>query len=127
MIKLLLSLQDPELDNDELQEETQEVLAALEDLELVEEANLVEEAAPEGSKALGGFLLGVLGAEVSSENVKKLFAFLADRLGDKQLKLNLETPDGRKLNLEAQSREEMDYLFDKAKDWANMSGEASEG
>lgn len=96
MLKLLLTLQDPDLDNDELQEETQDLLEMLEDLELVEEANLVKEVAPEGSKALGGFLLGVLGAEVSAENAKKLLEFLCDRLGDKQLKLNLETPDGRK-------------------------------
>lgn len=106
-IKLTIALNEPNLDAEEIEQQTRNLLREVKDLDEVEQASLVGVAeTPEGSKAFGGFLLGVLQAEVSVANLKKLLGFLGDRLGSKPIKLALKTPDGREINLEASSREE---------------------
>ncbi|MBN8563417.1 MAG: hypothetical protein J0L70_23045 [Leptolyngbya sp. UWPOB_LEPTO1] len=69
---------------------------------------------PNRSKSLGGFLVGLLTVEVSSANAKKLLQFLGDRFGNKPLKLKLETAKGQKLEIEASSREEFEYIMQQA-------------
>jgi hypothetical protein len=73
--------------------------------------------APKGAKALGGFLLGMLQAEVSVANIKALFGFLGDRIGAKPIKMNIKAPDGRELNIEASSQAEFDYAYQKAQEF----------
>jgi hypothetical protein len=59
--EITIAIQDADLDNDELQEETQKLREQLEESEIVESADLVAvNQAPAGSKAFGGFLLGLL-------------------------------------------------------------------
>ncbi|NES86365.1 MAG: sugar ABC transporter permease [Moorea sp. SIO2B7] len=127
-IKMIITLQDSELYEHELHEDTQALVNNPMFKEFTEDTAslMTSEQAPEGAKAFGGFLLGMLGAEVSRENLGKVFKFLGDRLGDEQLKMQIETPDGRKLNLEANSKAEFDFLYEKAKDWANTSTEVKE-
>ncbi|KAM3113607.1 hypothetical protein [Phormidesmis sp. 146-33] len=62
---------------------------------------------PDGSRAIGAFLWGLLQAEVSVESVKTLFGFLGDRLGDKPIKGKAKFPDGREFEFEASSRAEL--------------------
>ncbi|MGV0026633.1 hypothetical protein [Phormidesmis priestleyi] len=62
---------------------------------------------PEGSRAIGAFLWGLLQAEVSKESVKTLFGFLGDRLGDKPIKGKAKFSDGREFEFEASSRAEL--------------------
>jgi hypothetical protein len=117
--KITIAIQDADLDNDELQEETQNLREQLEESEIVESVDLVAvNKAPAGSKAFGGFILGLLNAEVNAANLKKLIGFLGDRLGNKQIELALKTPDGREINLKASSREEFEFAFQKAQEWA---------
>lgn len=125
--KIIIAIQDADLDNDELQEETQNLREQLEESEIVESADLVAvNQAPEGSKAFGGFILGLLSAEVSPANIKKLMGFLGDRLGNKQIELALKTPDGREINLKASSREEFEFVYQKAQEWAKGNSTTEE-
>jgi hypothetical protein len=117
-IQVTISLQEAGLDDEELQAEVENLLPQIREVDGVEDANLVPvEEAPPGSKALGGFLWGLLLAEVSPANIKALFGFLGDRLGGQPIKLNLKAPDGRELNIEASSQAEFDYAYQKAQEF----------
>lgn len=105
-IKLKLALNDPNLNPEQLEELTINLLREIKELE-VERAELVAvEDIPEGSKAFGGFLLGMLQAEVSIANVKQVFGFLGDRLGNKPIELEVEA-NGKKLKVKASSQQEL--------------------
>lgn len=107
-IKLTISLADPELDEEELDELTRHVLRDIKDL--VEDASMAEDEETLESVHRGGLattLLGVLNAEVSIANLKKFLGFLGDRLGNKPIKISGKKPDGTEFSLEASSREEL--------------------
>ncbi len=74
------------------------------------------EKVPEGSKALGGFLLGMLQAEVSLANVKNLLGFVGDRLSGKPIEMEVEA-NGRKLKVKASSKQELLVAIQAAKDF----------
>ncbi|MEH1928413.1 hypothetical protein [Nostoc sp.] len=112
-VKLTITLSNPSLDADEQERETRNLLREIRDLD-VESAELVGVAeTPLGSKAFGGFLLGVLQAEVSIANFKKLLGFLGDRLGGKSIELEVEA-NGKKLKVKASSREELTAAIEQA-------------
>ncbi|BDI16733.1 hypothetical protein ANSO36C_25350 [Nostoc cf. commune SO-36] len=112
-VKLTIALSNPDLDADEQERETRNLLREIKDLD-IESAELVAvREIPEGSKALGGFLLGVLQAEVSIANFKKLLGFLGDRLGNKTIELEVEA-NGKKLKVKASSQEELTVALEAA-------------
>jgi hypothetical protein len=105
-VKLTIALDNPDLDAGEQEEETRNLLREIRELD-VESAELVAVTeTPEGSKALGGFLLGVLQAEVSFANFKKVLGFVGDRLGNKTIELEVEA-NGKKLKVKASSQQEL--------------------
>jgi hypothetical protein len=117
-VQITISLQDPSLDDDELQAEVENLLPQIKEVDGVENVDLVPVVeAPKGSKALGGFLLGMLKAEVSIASLKALFGFLSDRIGAKPIKISVKAPDGRELNVEASSQAEFDYAYQKAQEF----------
>jgi hypothetical protein len=121
IMKITVVIQDKELDDVNLQEFTESLCQQITEADGVEQANLVAvEKPPEGSRALGGFLLGMLTVEVNHTNIKSLFRFLWDRLGGKTIKMSIETPDGRKLNVEASSQEEFEFAVQQAKKFIDM-------
>ncbi|MDF5740113.1 MULTISPECIES: hypothetical protein [unclassified Nostoc] len=112
-VKLTIALSNPDLDAEEQERETRNLLREIKDLD-VESAELVAVTeTPLGSKAFGGFLLGVLQAEVSIANFKKLLGFLGDRLGGKSIELEVEA-NGKKLKVKASSREELTAAIEQA-------------
>ncbi len=114
-ITLTIAFTDPDLDSEELETQAQNLLLQLKDLDEVETADRVlDPHPPAGNKAIGGILVGLLTAEVSGANFKKLCSFLGDRLGNKPIKLKVKAPDGRELELEASSQQEFDYAYEKA-------------
>jgi len=60
--------------------------------------------------------VGVLAAEVSAANAKKVLGFLGDRLGNKPISLKAEK-NGKKLEVTANSREELEFLIQKANEF----------
>jgi hypothetical protein len=83
------------------------LLNQMKDLEEIETVNQVlDPNPPEGNKTLGGFLVGLLTAEVNPGNAKKLFEFLSHRLSGKPIELEVEA-NGRKLKVKANSQADM--------------------
>ena len=117
-VTLTIAFNDPELDSEELEAQAQNLLAQMRDLDEIETVDRVlDPNPPEGNKAIGGMLVGLLMAEVSVANFKKLGGFLGDRLGNKPIKLKVKAPDGRELELEASSPQEFDHAYAKAQDF----------
>ncbi|OCQ98218.1 sugar ABC transporter permease [Nostoc sp. MBR 210] len=127
-VQVTVSLTELGLDDEELQAQVQNLLPQLREVDGVEDADLVAVTdVPEGSKALGGFLLGFLNAEVNPKNLKALFGFLGDRFGNKPIKILVKAPDGREINIEASSREEFDFAYQKAQEFLNNSSNSNNG
>lgn len=106
-VKLTIALNDPDLDPEELDKQTRNLLREMNDLDEVERVDrVVVEEIPEGAKAFGGILWGLLQAEVSVANIKRVLEFLGDRLGGKPIELEVEA-NGRKLKVSASSKEEL--------------------
>lgn len=106
-ITLHVVFNDPDFDAEEREGEAQKLLNELKQLDEVEEVGRVlDPHPPEGNKALGGFLVGMLMAEVNPANIKKLFGFLRDRLSGKMIELHVEA-NGKKLVVKVSSQAEL--------------------
>jgi hypothetical protein len=117
-IQVTISLSDFGLDDEDLQSEVENLRSQIIEVDGVEDASLVAvETAPPGSKALGGFLIGLLMAEVNPANIKALFGFLSERLGGKPIEMTLKAVDGRELSIKASSKAEFDYAYEKAQEF----------
>jgi hypothetical protein len=116
-LKLTIEFNDPELDPEKRDEQAQFLIAELRDLDEIETVDrILDPSPPAGNKAVGGFLVGLLMAEVNTDNAKKLFGYLRDRLGGKSIEFTVEV-NGKKLTAKANSREELDYAIAKANDF----------
>ena len=116
-IKFTIAFNDPDLDSEELDEQAQRLLSELKQVDEVDEVNRVlDPNPPEGNKSMGGFVVGLLMAEVTAANAKKLLGFLGDRLGGKPIELTLEG-NGKKLSVKANSREELEFAIKAAQDF----------
>ncbi|MBD2778057.1 hypothetical protein [Iningainema tapete] len=119
-VKLTITFINPDLDDEEKDEEVQKLQAQMKELAEVEEVNRVSDPnPPTRSKGFVSFLTGLLMAEVSPANIKKLFGFLSERLGNKPIKIAVKAPDGREITVEASSKEEFDFAMQKALDFLN--------
>jgi hypothetical protein len=106
-IKLTIAFNDPELDSDELEEQAQNLLAQMRDLDEIEIVDRVlDPNPPEGNKAVGAILVGLLTAQVNKENVQKIMGFLFERIGPKPIELEVEA-NGKKLKVKASSQTEL--------------------
>lgn len=113
-VKLTIAFNDPDLDAEEKDEQVQKLLTQMKELDEVEAVNRVlDPNPPEGNKALGGILVGLLTAEVSPANIKALFGFLGDRLGNKPIELEVEA-NGKKLKVKASSQAELEAAIEAA-------------
>jgi hypothetical protein len=116
-IKFTITFNDPDLDAEEKDEQSQRLIAELKQIDEVDAVGRVlDPNPPEGNKALGGFLAGLLMAEVNVANAKKLMGFLGDRLGGKPIELAVEA-NGKKLTVKAHSREELEAAIKAAQDF----------
>lgn len=116
-LKLTVNFNDPDLSPEERDEQVQRLLKELKDMDEVETANRVlDPNPPEGNKALGGFIVGLLAAEVNVANAKSALGFLKDRLSGKPIELEVEA-NGRKLKVSAHSREELEAAVKAAQDF----------
>lgn len=118
-VKMTISFADPELDDEEKEENAQQLFRELRDIEEVDSVKRVlDPNPPEGNKAFGATLMGLLTAEVSIENCKKLLGFLGDRLGGKPIELEVEA-NGKKLKVSAHSRQELESAIKVAQDFVS--------
>ncbi|HEY9803597.1 MAG TPA: hypothetical protein V6D25_24850 [Leptolyngbyaceae cyanobacterium] len=116
-VKLIIHFNDPDSEPEEQDDLVKWLIAELEYMDEVESVNRVfDPNPPEGNKSLGGFLVGLLMAEVNTANAKKLMGFLGDRLGGKPIELSVEA-NGKKLTVKAHSREELEAAIKAAQDF----------
>lgn len=105
-VKFTITLSNLDLDAEEQERETQNLLRDIKDLD-VESAGFVEVTEiPEGARSVGGFLVGALQAEVTISNCYKLLAWLGDRLRNKTIELEIEV-NGKKVILKVNSQQEL--------------------
>lgn len=116
-IALTITFTDPDLTAEERDEEAVRLLQELSDRADIESVDRVRDPnPPEGNKSIGGFLVGMLTAEATMENAKKLLGFLGDRLSNKPISFEVEG-NGKKLKVTANSREELELAIQKAKEF----------
>ena len=116
-IKFTIAFNDPNLDSEERDGQAQRLMAELKQMDEVDAVNRVlDPNPPEGNKAIGGILVGLLTAQVSVANAQKLMGFLGDRLGGKPIELAVEA-NGKKLSVKAHSREELEAAIRAAQDF----------
>jgi hypothetical protein len=107
-VKLTITFTDPDLDAEEKDEEVQKLLAQMKDLDEVEAVDrVVNSNAPEGSKSVTGWVVAQLISFVKPENVKQVWGFLSDRLGNKTIEVEAEA-NGKKIKIKASSRQELE-------------------
>lgn len=107
-VKLTFGVNDPELNDEERQEIAQKLLRQLKQLDEVEKAYRAEDSnLEEGSRSVLATLVGVLTAEVSVENVKKVLGFIGDRLGNKSIIIKVKVGE-QEVEIEAKSRKELE-------------------
>ncbi|OUL23731.1 hypothetical protein [Nostoc sp. 106C] len=106
-IQITLDLRDPDLDDEALEKLTQSLRRDMLDLDEVKDVKrILDPNPPQGNKALGAVLVGLLTAEVNAKNIKTMFGFLSDRLGGKQITMEVEA-NGKKLKVTASSQQEL--------------------
>lgn len=116
-IVLTITFTDPDLTAEERDDEAVRLLEELNDRSYIESVDRVRDPnPPEGNKSIGGFLVGMLMAEATMENAKKLFGFLGDRLGNKPISFEVEG-NGKRLSVTANSREELELAIQKAREF----------
>ncbi|MBW4466538.1 MAG: hypothetical protein KME07_14030 [Pegethrix bostrychoides GSE-TBD4-15B] len=120
-VELTVAFNDPNLDLKEREAQTLNLWAELQDRDEVEALGRVPDPNPPAGYKGGSFLMGLLTAEVSLANFRKLLGFLAERLGNKPIKLKVKAPDGRELELEASSQDEFNFAYQKAQDFLKGS------
>lgn len=116
-VRLTIAFEDPDLDPEERDDQAQKLMAELKQMDEVDTVDRVlDPNPPQGNKALGGFLAGLLMTEVNAANAKNLMGYLGDRLGGKPIELSVEA-NGKKLTVTAHSREELEAAIKAAQDF----------
>lgn len=115
-IKFTIAFNDPDLDSEERDEQAQRFMNELKQMDEVEVDRVLDPNPPEGNKAVGAILVGLLTTQVNKENAQKLMGFLGDRLGGKPIELSIEA-NGKKLTVKAHSREELEAAIKAAQDF----------
>lgn len=119
-VKLVIDFNDPNLEAEERERQAQSLMVELKQMDEIESVKRVRDPnPPEGSKALSSFLVGLLMAEVSTENAKRLLKFLRDRLGNKPIELEIEA-NGKSLKVKAHSKEELETAIKAALDFIKL-------
>jgi len=119
-VKFTIAFNDPDLDAEELDEQAHNLMSELRDMDEIEVDRVLDPNPPEGNKAVGGFLVGLLMAEVNVGNAKKLMGFLGDRLSGKPIEMEVEA-NGRKLKVTASSQEELMAAIEAAQKFVSAS------
>ncbi|KAB8331727.1 hypothetical protein SD80_025025 [Scytonema tolypothrichoides VB-61278] len=107
-LKLTITFTDPALDDEQKNEEVQKLLAQMKDLNEVEAVDrVVNPNTLLGTKSVTGWVAAQVIAFVNPENVKQVWGFLSDRLGNKLIELEAEA-NGKKVKIKASSQQELE-------------------
>jgi hypothetical protein len=110
-IQLTLTLCDPTLNDEQLQEAVENLQKEFQEVEGVKAVDLIPIAqAPPNSKGVGGFLLGKLKALVNPADLKNAFNILGNSLFGKSIEIKVEG-NGKKLELKINRPEDLDKIM----------------
>lgn len=123
-LKMTIALQDPELEDEELQEYTQNLLPQLREFDGVEEAGLVPQDQPVNvpgmtSKDFGAFILGAITFVATVKTITEIIDWVEkrwlkkeDQPSSRKLSIEVITPDGYKLTITAENPEDLKAFRD---------------
>jgi hypothetical protein len=118
-VRVTITLSDPHLKDEDLQEAVQNLQLELKEVEGVTEAELIPvEQAPPNSKSIGGFLLGQLKALVSLKYLKTLVNFLGHNLFGRTIEIKAEG-NGRRLEVKLSRPEDIDKVMPQVERFIN--------
>ncbi|RUR76276.1 hypothetical protein ACF3DV_22135 [Chlorogloeopsis fritschii PCC 9212] len=116
-VKFTIHFNDPNLEAEEQNEQVLRLMAELREMGEVDAVNRVPvPSTPKDSRALGGYLVGLLTAEVNVANAKKVLNFLRISLARKPIELAVEA-NGKKIQVKANSLEELEAAIKAAQDF----------
>jgi hypothetical protein len=118
-VHITFNLVDPDLDSEELEAKTQNLQRQLREFDAVEQVDRVlDPAPPEGNKAFGGFLGGLLTARVAPAQAPAMLGALDAVVGSAAIEMTLEV-DGRKITVKARNNEELAAALQTAQAFLN--------
>jgi hypothetical protein len=118
-IQVTINLSNQDIDGEELQAETLNLLPQLRDLDGVETVDLVEAAEiPDSAKPGLSYVWGILTAKVNPANIGTLLKFLSN-FRTKPIELQLKAPDGRELKLIANTQADLAFARQQAEEFLN--------
>jgi hypothetical protein len=107
IITLHIAFHDPALDAEEREKEAHNLLHDLQQLDEVAEVARVHDLhPPEGSKAIGAFLVGLVQVAVTAPQVTAVLGYLSNRLAGKSIEMEVEA-HGKKLKVIAHTQAEL--------------------
>ena len=107
-IQLTFAVNDSELEDADRQEIAQKLLRQLKQLDEVEKVSRAEDSnREEGSRSVLATMVGVLTADVSVENIKKVLSFISDRIPDKPILIKVKVGD-QEVEINAKTRKELE-------------------
>ncbi len=118
-ITLIINFNDPDLDRDERAESVNRLLKQLVDIDDVEAERVVDPNPPQGNKAGGGFLLGLLKAQVNVENLKKVAGVLNTRLTGQTIEIEAES-NGKKFKVKVGNQGDLNAAMKAITELANL-------
>jgi hypothetical protein len=110
LIEATITLKDPQLNDEELQNLVQVIRGELLETKVVNEADLIPiKDAPPGSKPLGGFVTGAFKAIADLTQLKPLAESLGNRLFGQTIEIEVEKRflGGKKLKITLQSVDDL--------------------
>lgn len=119
LFKLTITFNDPELDSEQLDKQAQQLIKDLKNADNIDIERIgpvPDPHPPEGNKAIGGLLAGILMAEMNADNAKKVFNYFSDRLSGKPIEFSVEG-NGKKLTVKAANREDLEAAIKMAQEF----------
>ena len=128
---MIIAIQDPELEDEELQEYTQNLLPQIRDFEGVEEAGLVPQDQPVEipgmtSKDFGAFILGAITFIATVKTVTEIIDWVEKRWlnpksqSNRKMLIEITTPEGYKLAYTAKNAEDLKVFLEKVNQALNQ-------
>ena len=118
-VQVIITLSDPQLKDEALQEAVQNLQLDLRDVEGVTEAGLIPvEEAPPNSKGIGGFLLGQLQASVTVKGLRTLVNVIGKNTFGRTIKIKAEG-NGKKLEIELNRPEDLEKIMPQVEKFIN--------
>lgn len=123
-VQFILDLTTTGLEEEELNRLTITLLQQMKDSDEFEKVNRVaveDEDIPKDAKSIEGFIVGILMAEVNSQNIISAISWVQRRLSGKTLKFTVKTPQGTEISLEGRTLKDIEALMQEAEKFLKKS------